>query len=438
MLAISFGGCGNDDGGAADTGGAESTGAVASTGGVDASAGSSADTSTATSGTSGSDADDTAQGACQTDADCLDPAAAACIGGVCVSCDVASDPDGACAGFSAVEAVCDGGVCVACPEPLFCTSEPLACSCAACTSHADCGDAAACDVDTGLCLTDVVYVDSSVRCPGLGTADDPLCSIMGAIDFVGVAGIATIRIRPGAPPSYVEDIVPLPGQTLALTSDEAAIAVVQGAPGGEPSILTVPDASTTVYVDRLRLRANAAAPAIRVTGGYLHAQRIELAQNEGGGIIARDGATVVLENSMIADWDSDVPGLDFDDATLTARYLSFGYAGAGPSLVCTDSATVSIRNSLVVSYWGPDWIDCPTAVLAASVRPEDVGQPPGDFVWFENHVAGDLHLRPEGAAVFADYAQWNTGDPATDIDGDPRPRVDGTPDFPGADVPVAR
>jgi hypothetical protein len=30
---------------------------------------------------------------------------------------------------------------------------------------------------------------------------------------------------------------------------------------------------------------------------------------------------------------------------------------------------------------------------------------------------------------------WQTGDPATDIDGDARPTTDGTPDYAGADVP---
>jgi hypothetical protein len=31
-------------------------------------------------------------------------------------------------------------------------------------------------------------------------------------------------------------------------------------------------------------------------------------------------------------------------------------------------------------------------------------------------------------------AEWNTGDPATDIDGDPRPDVAGTADVAGADL----
>jgi hypothetical protein len=32
-------------------------------------------------------------------------------------------------------------------------------------------------------------------------------------------------------------------------------------------------------------------------------------------------------------------------------------------------------------------------------------------------------------------AIWQTGDPTTDIDGDPRPSTDGSPDIAGADIP---
>ena len=55
--------------------------------------------------------------------------------------------------------------------------------------------------------------------------------------------------------------------------------------------------------------------------------------------------------------------------------------------------------------------------------------------WFSNVNAGDLGLQNDGLTLFADVAQWSTGDPPTDIDDDLRPIVDGTPDYAGADVP---
>jgi hypothetical protein len=55
--------------------------------------------------------------------------------------------------------------------------------------------------------------------------------------------------------------------------------------------------------------------------------------------------------------------------------------------------------------------------------------------WFINYAGGDFHLSGTHPAAINTAATWTTGDPATDIDGDPRPLTDGSPDFAGADVP---
>ena len=40
-----------------------------------------------------------------------------------------------------------------------------------------------------------------------------------------------------------------------------------------------------------------------------------------------------------------------------------------------------------------------------------------------------------GETEFDGVAEWNTGDPLVDIDGDARPKLDATADVAGADVP---
>jgi hypothetical protein len=55
--------------------------------------------------------------------------------------------------------------------------------------------------------------------------------------------------------------------------------------------------------------------------------------------------------------------------------------------------------------------------------------------WFVSYGIGDYHLQDDGLDLFADVAQWQAEDPSTDIDGDLRPNIDGTPDYAGADVP---
>ena len=47
---------------------------------------------------------------------------------------------------------------------------------------------------------------------------------------------------------------------------------------------------------------------------------------------------------------------------------------------------------------------------------------------------GNFHLEAN-YSVFADIAQWQTGDPPWDIDHEDRPMTDGASDYAGADVP---
>jgi hypothetical protein len=47
----------------------------------------------------------------------------------------------------------------------------------------------------------------------------------------------------------------------------------------------------------------------------------------------------------------------------------------------------------------------------------------------------DFLLATQHAAAINTGATWMTGDPTADIDGDPRPSTDGSPDVAGADIP---
>ena len=55
--------------------------------------------------------------------------------------------------------------------------------------------------------------------------------------------------------------------------------------------------------------------------------------------------------------------------------------------------------------------------------------------WFADYNAGDFHLSGTHPAPIDTAATWQAGDPAADIDGDPRPMTDGAMDHAGADVP---
>jgi hypothetical protein len=108
---------------------------------------------------------------------------------------------------------------------------------------------------------------------------------------------------------------------------------------------------------------------------------------------------------------------------------------------------VAVRNAILVTRGGtpPDEVACPAADITYSATEGvvvgegnvAVGMFPGGSPedWFSNYAAGNFALQNDGLTLFADVAQWTTGDPPIDIDGDPRPAVDGTPDYAGADIP---
>ncbi len=339
-----------------------------------------------------------------------------------------------------MQPLCEAGACVACPETV-CPAASAACDCTACVKHEDCSEGAACDADTGQCLVDVLYVDDHGACPGDGTEASPYCLPQDAIDAVGPGGSATIRIRPGVGIGYQQDIALLPGQTLAMIGEGDYVPNLNAQPGGAESVLTVAEADATLWLTGLRFRAGDEGPAVTVAGGTVHASAIQVADSAAGALRVTDGGNVDLENSFLAHWWSQETAIAVDGASFAARNISLVWANTPTGVItCTRSATVELHDSIVASAAAVDDFLCDGAVLELDhvVTKADVGPPPYTFPWFENQYGADLHLRPAGAAVFADYAQWNTGDPTTDIDGDPRPLIDGTPDFPGADVPVLR
>jgi hypothetical protein len=170
----------------------------------------------------------------------------------------------------------------------------------------------------------------------------------------------------------------------------------------------------------------------------------QIAQNTGGGITVSDSAYLHLRNSMVAGGSNDDSvGVLVESATLDALYATIsgdddGFDG-GTALRCTGTSTVGVRNSVVVKTGSGAEIECDEADVSYSAT-ETATPGTGNVTlgsvmanWFVS-VASDLHLNnPPGDLTTA--AQWQSGDPATDIDGELRPTEDGSPDYAGADVP---
>ncbi|MCX4239113.1 hypothetical protein [Paraliomyxa miuraensis] len=233
--------------------------------------------------------------------------------------------------------------------------------------------------------------------------------------------------------NYDEAVTVDGGRVLALLANAGDTPTLALIAGGAPQI-TVGDA--TVLLDGLRLSGNADDVGLVVDGGQAWVDRTRIVQNSGGGLVAQNAAELTLRNCFVGG-GTDVIGVEVVDASASVLYstISASTFGMTPALSCTTPLAVDVRNSIIVSQGGtsPDELSCAAATIVATATEANVG--PFSAGWFVNFNGGDYHLTASGTSAFADVANWNTGDPSTDIDGDPRPSIDGTADHAGADVP---
>lgn len=388
-----------------------------------------------------SDSDSTSTGLmpCVGNEDCPDAAAPFCEpdSGECVRCDGLGDGDAACAGVDPLIPLCVDGACVECTpqDPLVCDDQLLLCdaatnACVACTAHEQCA-AGACDVSEGRC-----FDPDNVLLVGMG---QPYMSITAALDDVGAMMLdpAVLVLHGGA--SFDETATVSAG-TLAIVAADSEQPQWINSSVMAPT-LTVTGMQTRVYLHRLRLAQNGNDLGLVLDdGATVDVRRGRIVNNTGGGILAQNGAELTLRNSFVGG-DVEVIGVEVTDASASIVYstISASTFGATPALGCTNPVAVDVRNSIIVTQGGtpPDEISCAGAIVSNSATESGVG--PFDIGWFANYNAGDFSLTtmgmPSGADTFVDIAEWQLGDPATDIDGDLRPTTDQTPDYAGADIP---
>jgi len=382
---------------------------------------------------------------CVGNEDCMDPAAPFCepVSGECVRCDGVGDGDAACAELDAGAPLCVEGTCVQCTGEAAeaCTGVTPVCdaetsTCVPCVEHAQCGEAA-CNLFTGACLPsaeegDVVHV---------GAGED-FATIGEAVASFDAKAEGTIVVHGGA--SYDESVTVDSGRTLAFLAAELGPMVepprwIRSA--GTLPQLTVTDG--TVLMDGMQVSGNQSnvPPGVLVDGGRAWLDRSRIVNNSGGGIVAQTGAELTVRNCFVGGDVNDRFAVAINDATGRLDYSTVGAGfGVAVALSCSKASTVEVRNSLVVSRGLEPEIQCDAAVIETSATEMDLGGTNTalgdmDVAWFGIYGTGDFHVVAGAPLSIGNAARWEDGDPATDIDGDERPLIDGAPDAAGADVP---
>jgi len=178
--------------------------------------------------------------------------------------------------------------------------------------------------------------------------------------------------------------------------------------------------------------------AIDMTGGSLHAVNSFITGNNnifgkgGGGLHLRDGATVDILYSTIADNSNET-------SQLPGQF--------GDSIHCDNPASIKIRNSIMVRRPTNNnfSIVCPMGQVVIDRSAVD-GEFAGNNSQFAaedmlkalvpSNLTGAYRVASEtlGDEYFATVAQWQSGDPRGDVDLQLRNTVPGGKDYAGADL----
>lgn len=388
---------------------------------------------------------------CGSDEDCEGGTPYCGPDGECVaSCGGTVDPDAACAGKYSEQPICVNDACVSCADGLM-LDGPMTGECLPCTEHYQC-ESGACDIFEGTCFDP----ERVVEVGGGGqpnSIEGGLMELQMGVDLRGERrGVLVLG-------GNFNEAVIIDNEKY----DAVALIAAQGSDvnwryegGVASSTLTVNDAATRVYLDRVLLRNNTTksdGQSLRCNDSHVDIRRSRLIENLGGGIVAQGQCELVVQSSFIGvnpnetvtTLDGGVDALLITNINVKATIL-YSTLGAGlnaAALRCPNGGpNVNVRNSFLVSLsYSTEEVDCLDAILTTTateaeadpwsiLNPADLSDM--DPSWFENYDGGDFRLTsnaPDGIMV----AQWLADDPMVDIEGEQR--VLDQLDYAGADRP---
>ncbi|MBK8717448.1 MAG: hypothetical protein IPN32_22285 [Deltaproteobacteria bacterium] len=378
---------------------------------------------------------------CQGDDECGGPGTPICIDQVCSPC----ESDAQCAAKDPANPACrDDGQCVQCTASNDdgCGGATPICdaavnTCMGCAFHEQCPDSA-CRIATGEC-----FDEADVHTVGAGQDFEDFTAAAGSLG----AEMAVLRVSSG--PTYDEAIV--------LSGSNAVWAILDANPddmmvplwartSGNTSTLAIDD-SAEVYIQGISVSSNTGSsmfPGIAVDNASLYLDRARVVNNDGGGISLDNGAYALVRNSFVGgngNGAAGTRGISCTDSDALILYSSLvrNDADTDDSLACNGGSNVEVRNTLLLGR-DPSSINCGATITYSVVDEMFAGTGNHQVAmlnnaWFGDVFSNDFTPTAMGLAEFGDVAQWQSGDPLVDIDGDARPGIDGSADVAGADIP---
>lgn len=406
----------------------------------------------------------------------LDPTRPFCIDAVCVGCEVAGG-DAFCQARDALAPACaaEDGECVACgaADHAVCSEATPVCDagggCTACTAHDQCPGAAchlgADDPLLGRCFLpdEVIHVDNEAPCPGVGTEEEPLCSLTAAAALLEPGDSRVLRVHGGTP--YLERAAFTGELTVAILGEGSP--VIRGNPLQQAASLMFED-GVIAYVAGIELQGNAMTHGAMCNFASLRMEDSRIRNNDGWGVFDFDPCTLWLDRVVIAgneDGGIRVAGGQLSLVNSTVAVNGIGASSTGVRLLAAAQASIlystiagnngsgadsiectgasgTLRNSLVV---GVDplsiALDCFPLVMShnafdaanfAAGTNVAVGAYSSNY--FTSPAQGDMTLAAPPLTPYGGIALWVEGDPLLDAEGTPRP-TDGTLGYPGIDEP---
>lgn len=390
------------------------------------------------------DTDSTSTGVvldCQEDVDCAaNDQRIFCIDNTCVDCSQTDSPDASCQDADSDAPICDtDGNCVTClpSNNAGCDDQTPICDagtsqCRACLAHSDCPDSA-CKIPLG---TGGTPDDDEGACFSPDSVLEPIdISELDQAVLNNVVGEAVIQINAGEASVNFDGTFDGNRDLAILVVGNGAVPQWQRTIAPDAPTLTISD-NASVWIEGLGFETNNANgdAAIDVNSARLYLQRARVVENDGGAITIANGGSAAIENSFLGGDVSDTAVVSSATGNVRISYSTLaGGFGSATAITCGNADAVEVNDSILATRGvGPVLACVPAEVVTSATEPSlDTG-------WFIDFSTGDFHLAKMGVDQFGaaeGIAEWNDGDPTTDIDGDLRPNVNGTADVAGADIP---